>query len=78
MKLGTGSGLVQRPSVNRGEKGGKERVRDSGGDEDSSQRFWQLSRVFVVGCWSRFAEAIVLGDRSYGDGQEGLGKEQLE
>jgi hypothetical protein len=71
MKLGTGSGLVQRPSVNRGEKGGKERVRDSGGDENSSQRFWQLSRAFVVGvgadlrkqlCWETGAMAMARKD----------------
>ncbi len=39
MKLGTGSGLVQRPSVNRGEEAGQRRVRDSGGDENSSHDF---------------------------------------
>ncbi len=77
MKLGTGSGLVQRPSVNRGAKGAK---KGSGTREKRRTSATILATVACIccRCWSRFADAIVLGERSHGDGQEGLGKEQLE
>jgi hypothetical protein len=77
MKLGTGSGLVQRPSVNRGEKGA---TKGSGTQEETRTAATILATVARMcrRCWSRFAESIVLGERSHGGGQEGLGKEQLE
>jgi len=71
MKLGTGSGLVQRPSVNREEKGGQRKGQGLRRRREQQPRFWQLSRAFVVGvgadlrkqlCWERGAMAMASKD----------------